>query len=202
MHVRGLPFLKPEVAAAYAVWYKTLLSAQPYCQHATGHYLKFLLLASQSLGWESQEFSSHSASFLLTLSTSLSFLDTGGGWTHLSWGPCSPCCLFVSFSLIIALLRLQIQGSNLEIPQEVWGMPEHLELGLGLFLCPMTGRGCGPEAGWEKGTGRGLWPLVAFFKCCQNDSCSPNFCPRLSDTHQGQGCASAWEVGIMASNGL
>lgn len=102
-----------------------------------------------------------------------------------------PLLLFVSFSLIIALLRLEIQGSNLEIPQEVWGMPEHLELGLGLFLCPMTGRGCSPEAGWEKGTGRGLWPLVAFFKCCQNDSCSPNFCLRLSDTHQGQGCASA-----------
>ena len=49
-HAQGLPFMKPELAAIYATWYQILLSAQSYCQRVAGHYLKFPLLASQSLG--------------------------------------------------------------------------------------------------------------------------------------------------------
>lgn len=81
-------------------------------------------------------------------------------------------------------------------------MSEHLEPELSPFLCPLAGRSRGPgvregRRALEEAFGP-LWP----FKCYQNDSCSPDCCLRLSDTHQGQGCASAPDTAITASNGL
>lgn len=108
-----------------------------------------------------RQLSCPSGSLSLTLGRSLPFLHTRRGLDKtplMSLQPKLSICFFLT-----RCGSTKVENSRWlpgHPPQEGWGMAEHLEPGLGPFLHLLASRGCGPGVGREKGTGRGLQPLV------------------------------------------